>query len=313
MKKFLTKTLIFLLPVLCIVIGIFMTEPDRNSLWNGSPGDCENRGHWINYRLNQDSTPVDIAFLGTSRTINGIQDTLVSRILSDKTGHSVHAVNLGYCRFGSDLMTVIMRDLVNTKKPKLIVIEVNEQFIGSSHPMFPYYATNEDLHSTAVLYNQAASANFYNGFLARLGHFRNQTFNFPQDTSFVGWNLEEVYGYRGYPGSAPLGELQSTKRKGSRLSTLRELEVVYPMEWLNRTLAIAAAAKIQVVFLYAPSFSGTAFPTEGMSFYSQNAKLLSPEQRFRDPSMWRDRDHFNDKGASEFSRWLANQIAELMN
>jgi hypothetical protein len=289
-----------------------MTEPDRNSLWNGSPDDCDNRGHWISHRLTQDSTPIDVAFLGTSRTINGIQDTLISRILSEEAGYSVNAVNLGYCRFGSDLMTVIMRDLVNNKKPKLIVIEVNEEMSVNSHPMFPYYATGQDLRSPATFVNQAVPANFYNGFLARLGHFRNQAFNFPQDTTSIGWNHEELFGYRGYPESAPPSELQSAVRKSSRHSPVRELEIVYPKQWLNRTLAIAGAAKIQVVFLYTPSFSGASFPSEGMNFYTQHGKLYSPEQNFREPSMWRDKDHFNDKGANEFSSWVAKQIADLV-
>jgi hypothetical protein len=304
MKKFILQVLLFSLPPLVVCAGILFMEPERKEMWTRSPDDCDNRGSWIYQRIFTDTTPIQIAFLGTSHTINGIQDTLIGRIYNDATGQNFHAVNLGYCRFGNEMQYIILKDLLEHKRPLLVVIEINEGMGQSSHPMYPYYASNKDLLSPASFLNQAVPVNYYNGFLSRLTHWRSDLYGF-QDTA---WPQFQSYGYRGYPGVAPEEELIEPEKNPESGSVDGQ---AYPRAWITKTVELCNASLVQVKFLYIPSYHDQPKPLEGFNFYTNKADVwIMPRDSVSEKSLWRDQDHLNDAGASVFSRWLAFRITE---
>lgn len=306
MKTFVRKVILFSLIPLGICIAILCTELRREFAWTGIPGDCENRGSWIYQRLFTDSTPVDIAFLGSSRTINGIQDTLLSRLLSASNQKQTNVVNLGYCRFGTDMQYVIAKDLLEEKKVKIIVIEITEGMNSSSHPVFPYYAQTSEIVSPASLLNQAVPSNYYNAFLARLTQSRETIFNVP-DTTLP---LFPSYGYRGYPDNADPSSLKEPEiAVKSEANPIKRFEKKYPEAWIARLVELCAENNVKVFFLYLPAYDDQPEPTEGLVFYRSLAPvLIPPNTSFRNKTLWRDHDHFNDRGAEILSRWLAGEL-----
>jgi hypothetical protein len=308
MKKFVSQIALFLLfPILLCVLVLF-SPLKRKYAWNSLPTDCDNRGAWIWSRLYVDTTSIDIAFLGTSHTLNGIQDTMISRLLSEKKQERINAVNLAYCRFGNELNYVIAKDLFATKKPKIVIIEVNEKFGTASHPVYPYFAETKELVQPASLVQQAYGSNLYNGFLARLSQFRSSFFH-SLDTIVP---IHVSYGYRGFPTAMddPAQLVPPDKKQSHQMGAWRKFTVSYPQAWISDLVQLCRSNHAQVFFLYIPAYHDQPVPIEGMDFYTSMAKvLLPPEGLFSDKTMWRDKNHLDDKGANVLATWFSSAIS----
>ncbi len=298
----------FLLLPIAGCVTLLCTSLDRNIAWTSVPGDCDNRGSWIYQRLYLDTTGVDIAIVGTSRTINGIQDTLISRLLSNSLSQEMNIVNFGYCRFGMEMQFIMAKDILEQKNIEVIVIEINEGMSGSSHPLFPYYARTEDVLRPASVLNQAVPANYYNGFLSRLTQFRQDILDL-EDTAEP---MFPSYGYRGYPGNAdPSTLIEPDSFVDREMNALKRFEKLYPKAWIAQLVEMCLAKRVKIYFLYMPSYHDQPEPVEGLEFYRSLAPvLIPPNASIRNKGLWRDHDHLNDSGAKVLSTWLA---LELLN
>ena len=96
---------------------------------------------WNYSRIFENKNPVDVAFIGSSRTICAVQDSLLENILPQPT----QFVNLGFCRYGRSLHYAFVKDLLSRHQPACVVLEVNEKESRFSHPDFPYVADGRDL------------------------------------------------------------------------------------------------------------------------------------------------------------------------
>lgn len=280
---------------------------DRKFAWTSAPIDCDNRGAYIYNRIFEDTTPVDIALIGTSRTINGLMDTLMSRRLTEAHyfDDSVHVANLGYCRFGNELPMIIAQDLFSRKKPSIVLIEISERFGVSSHPMYPYFASTSELFAAPSYANQSALSNLYNGFLVRVTQTRSELFGFEHEVVST-----PPYGYRGYPDSADPASLKDPDIQPANLQgAWRSIQTTYVRAWIQSLVELCKANGSKVFFVYMPSFHDQPTPLEGMDFYQKLAPVwIIDRNMIGSRSCWRENDHFNDKGAYIFSEWLCSQL-----
>jgi hypothetical protein len=278
----------------------------REYAWKSMPTDCDGRGEWIYRRLYADSTPVDIAFLVSSHTIDRIEDTMIGRRLSVK-GMPVNALNLGYCRFGRELLSVIARDLFSTKKPRIVVIEINERMSSNSHPVFPYYAETHDLVHPPSLLHESYPSNLYDGFLARLSQLRFDLFG----GTYADTIPYFPYGFRGYDGLADSSLLRMPDPAAPAAPGIwRRVQTRYPSAWTEQLAALCRAHGARVFFLYIPSFHEQALPSEGMELYASLGQVLvPPAEMLHAKDCWRDPDHLNTKGAGILSEWVASQLS----
>lgn len=302
MKKFVSQIALFLLLPTLLCIFVLLSPLKRKFAYNSLPTDCDGRGSWIWSRLYSDTSAIDVAFLGSSHTINGIQDTLIGRLMETELHRKMNVVNLGYCRFGNEMQYVIAKDLFATKKPKMIFVEVNEKFGTASHPVYPYYAETHELLQPASYVQQAYPPNLYSGFLARLSQFRSELFNAPDTIVPVPLS----YGYRGYPNAVDPGKLIPAEKKvAGKMGAWRSFQTQYPEAWISDLVELCRNNHTQIIFLYIPSFHDQPQPMEGMDFYSSMAPLLIPPQEIlTDKQNWRDPDHLNDKGATLLAHWI---------
>jgi hypothetical protein len=291
-----------MIPLFAGGIFIMKFQPDRISLWKSYPEDCDNRGAWIAQTIFENDEPVDVAFLGSSHTINGINDSLASALLS--SDKRIRAVNLGYCRFGPEMNIVVLRDLLEHKKPKLIVIELNESVITSSHPMYPYYSGNTDL-VPENFFNQEVPSNFYHGFLTRLTAIRNSWFEIPHPPAKVN---ENRFGYRGYPAGTNPELTTRDQPKMPRVRLLRKMELTYSYAWHEEISKLCLANRCAVCYVYLPAFHENLSPLEGEAELSVYGSIFIPQDSLRQKSFWRDQDHLNDAGAEHMTRWLCSGI-----
>lgn len=308
MRKFLAHIALFLLPVFAAVTLIFFYPVSRSFSYNYMPGDCENRGAWLHARMLEDTTAADIVFFGSSHTMTGIQDMALETLLAARTGRTYRVANLGYCRIGEELPYVLLKDLLRTKKPQLVVLEVRERTSTSSQPVYPFLAEREDLVCPPSFAQQAYLPNVYNGWLLRLAALRTDVLGAADTVTLPAYSR---FGYRfsehtGDP--AHLAQTKANAKKEHPSGLLRDVETHYPDRWIAQLEQLAAENGIQVCFLYLPSYGGLETNPEFLAARPGGIFLLPPPSLLDSPSCWRDPDHLNNKGAILLTTWLGEKL-----
>jgi hypothetical protein len=91
-KYYITFTLISLL-----IASVFFIQPPKSFLFQNAKGDCSGRSEFMYNALYTNKTNADVVLFGSSKTLNGINDSMLNRL-----GEETY-LNLGYCRFGRNL------------------------------------------------------------------------------------------------------------------------------------------------------------------------------------------------------------------
>ena len=146
MRKLILHINLFLLPLFLLLLVI---PVDKRQKFVGLEADCYNHGIWVHDRIFHSQTPIDIAFLGSSHTICGVDDGFLSEKIE-----GLEVANLGYCRLGRNLNYVLLKELVSQNEVQQIIIEVREKEDRFSHPIFPYMARSEDVMLPKLFFNQ---------------------------------------------------------------------------------------------------------------------------------------------------------------
>jgi hypothetical protein len=110
------------------------------------------RAQWIYERIHFDETPIDIAFIGTSHTQCSINAELVEQGLS-AAGHPQHVVNFAIPALGRDLHYLLVRELLENRSIKTLVIEVQEGESRAPHPAFDLLSEARDLFTGPLIVN----------------------------------------------------------------------------------------------------------------------------------------------------------------
>ena len=95
-------------------------------------------------RIVYDVRPIDVAFIGTSHTMNGMADSEIEKSLP-----GLHIANLGVMWMGRDLQLFLVKRLSEHKKPKLIIVEIGEHESPYGHPLMPYVGSTSDMFCCA--------------------------------------------------------------------------------------------------------------------------------------------------------------------
>ena len=118
MLKFTFKIAVF---ILVLFITILQWPISKERMYKRLQNDCYGYAGWIYDRIYTNPNPVDIAFVGSSHTINGVDDKLINSKIQGK-----QVTNFGYCRPGRNLDYLMVRDLIEKKHPELIILEMRE-------------------------------------------------------------------------------------------------------------------------------------------------------------------------------------------
>jgi hypothetical protein len=167
--KNLIKPIIIIVVVLLLGV-IFLLNSDLNLKFGfhyRNNVDCNTS--WIYYRLKENKEPIDYAFIGTSHSGCGINDSLIAKkIKSDKVA------NLAYCTPGRNMHFLVTEMLLKHKKPKAIFLEIGEYESGRSHRDFPLLATTQQLFSGFSIHNYSFFSDIIDGLKYRFYYQRNQ-------------------------------------------------------------------------------------------------------------------------------------------
>jgi hypothetical protein len=308
-KQFVIYIIRFLLPVLAVVIILMVIPVDKRLRYKNINDDCYNHGIWIHDRIFENPAPVDIAFIGSSHTINGINE----KRIQDSCGVNVSA--FGYCRLGANLYYVLAKDLLKKKKPKAIILEVREVEDRYSHPVFSYLADEEDVFAPYLLYNRDIVKNYYNAIVFKMQIWQEICFG-SNINSEINMSLHT---YEGFADTANTKSMDIAKQKRSNEvhqmnETERNFHMKFPRHYLNKIHELAEKNNIPLFFLYMPQYGSSLKEPSEIKTYQQLGKVwIPPMDIYEDKNNWYDDGHLNRAGANKLSDWVTRKIkAEVL-
>jgi hypothetical protein len=209
------------------------------------------RLRWVHERIVRSREPIDVAFIGTSHTLMGVDDRSIQRQLA-LAGKRVNVVNLGVIWAGRDLHLLITRELLLHKKPKIVIIEINEHEAPYGHPLVPYVGGISDL----------LCCRFYLDF-----HFPQSLFAFLHrqliNVSNAHWSQSkeqvrlrsEEFGGMMIEGTSTEGELARSLTWGDRTRIMGyALTASYGLNVVEMIVKEIEASGSKAAFLYLPEY-----------------------------------------------------------
>lgn len=316
MKKFLLSILLFLVLLVAGVIVLFLIPVDRKYAYDFlSKGGCKGRPPWIYQRIFEDTTNIDIAFIGTSHTMCAVNDEWMQKLIFDSTGKSISCRNLSFCGYGRDYDYVVIKDLIEHKKVKALVLEIREEEPQLGHLAFPYISSTQDLFKAPKYFNRSYLPAIYKAFIFRLQYLRELFTH--EDIKHKTDISTSPFGFNGTNASADENELRKNmvraqKREKNKISVIENALNAPSLFYVKKISKLAKSKQVKLFFLYLPAYSGQADRKEIEATYSSLGKIISPEEKvLQDKINWADNQHLNLRGAEKISQQLVSAVASI--
>jgi hypothetical protein len=299
--------------------------------WQSFSGTMFERARIQYERLHFDPAPVDVLFVGSSRTAAGINPPMLEAYLREK-GHPLRVLDMSLPASGMDIRVAQVREALRAKPGiKLIVIDVPEGLPRDGHQAFGDLAPAPEVLSSPLLVNRNLPAS-----ILRLP--------MRQMKLAVETALPEAYGFQArfnpalYPGSAFDFNGGNTADEAARTyltqahraalqseSDRRKREIVAPIlpedlaflefgvsrSSLDEITALAEAHGARVAFLFLPFYQGYKAPRDA-DWISQHGALWTAEWMMTDPRYYKDAAHSSVIVLEPLNRWVGDRIiAEL--
>jgi hypothetical protein len=312
--------------------GSLAIPHDRYIRWQEMRSEAWARLGWIYERVHFDETPIDIAFIGTSHSMNGIDGATVQAALAAAGGGCRPVVNFGFPSYGRNLHWLIARELLEHREVRTLVVEVFENESRKAHPFFVNVAEVSDILAAPLLIN----LNFFTDIaklparqvmlgLKTLLPERFGLHRKPDPARYDGSDVDntrqvQVGGVALTPlrdRALPPGQLErsaagtrSAKNTNMLGARFEALEYRYPRYYLDRILDLARQRGVTVKFLYLPSYAYILGEPRDPSLYAGRGTMLTTGDLLADPGYWYDPDHLNLQGAAALSARLGGLLAE---
>lgn len=302
-RKILKGLWLLLLPLLAVVSMLFILPADRRfNIWFAHD-NCMEVGLRQYDRVVLDTTPIDVAFIGSSHTLSAINTDILN------TNGVVEVENLGYCRFGRNLHYVLVKELLQHKQPRVVVVEVSERENPGGHEEFGYYASSADVLVPVAFSPDGYVKDLWKATVVRWEYIRHCLLGIrPVPAYTQGKTLPEHT-----PALADSIALEEQKKRNQRDTVLAGgisgwWKNRFPMAYLDETCKLLKIKGCEIVFLYLPSYGAQTIPTQA-DHYKRNGRLLiPPAEILNNRAYWGDADHLNSIGSDTLSAWLNTQL-----
>lgn len=322
------------LAAVATLVAMTLLPHDPYVRWQNLRVEAYARLGWIYERVHADPTPVDVAFVGTSHTLNGIDGALVARTMGElgarlPEGRCPTVTNFAMPNYGRSLHWLVARELLETRPVKLLVLEVFENESRKPHPQFVQVASARDILGAPMLIN----LNWLND-IVRLPYrqaslavesLAPEQFGLksrwdPSDydgstvdnTRVVNVGGQALTPYRGR--SVPAAELDAEAARiaeSKNLSMLgdrfHELEFRFPYGYLRQILELADKKGVKVVLLYLPAYGQPAKPYDMKPYAGR--EMIDVNAVLADKTIWDDFNHVNAEGARRVSDRVGHLLA----
>lgn len=320
MGKLLKRIGWFGLPFVGLLAWLLWDMPDRAYAYNMVQKDCRT-GNWMHRRLYATAAPVDVAFIGTSKTMCDVNDSLLEHRLWTEHGKQVHVANFGVCRLGENLHWLIARDIFERKRPRHLIVEVSTDMAPNSHFHFPYLAGTGDVVGAPLWGNLDYWADLSQLCWNRLVYHRERILGI--ERKFDDFLVDSLHSFMRVKDDLVADPSEMAAIKARREKTLRQelptgvgrwlhdWRVHAPRQYFRMLAALCKQHHARLVFLYLPAYGAPARPQEAHFLESLGEIWLPPDSVFGDPSLHFDHSHLNLKGAGKLSDWLVRKLVEL--
>jgi hypothetical protein len=314
MKPHVRFLLSFALAVLAVVGALEVIPRPLDRQLATLEGDARRLSALV-YRMQTDPRPIDVAFIGSSHTVLGIDDAGIERAMHAR-GFNVQVANLGMFFMARDLQYWLERKLLASKQPALIVIQIDEHTGPYSHEYMPYVGNARDMLVGGVPLNfprmlALSLKEQFLGLVDAVAPGRGPLT--PQQHWAYGWAPAQGV-WSGQRTTTSLGEkLQARFGPSTRRAIFRATDY-YEKGAITRMTALAKAHKAHVVFLYLPEYQFAAHPDpETIAWYARLAPVIVVPKSIGDDRVnWLDESHLNRNGAEKLSAALGVQIQRLL-
>ncbi|NJM14980.1 MAG: hypothetical protein HC896_06000 [Bacteroidales bacterium] len=302
MKKLLRNIIFFFIP---IIVVIAILPVDKRLKYQGLKDDCFNHGIWIYDRLFNNEKPIDIAFIGSSHTINGINDKLINENIE-----CGKVVNLGYCRLGRNLSYVFLKELLTQKHIKHLILEVREDEDRYSHPIFPYVANSRDVLLPNPFFNRDILADIWTHLSYKTEIFQDIIYK-QEKYAPLSTNDFGIASSNDTATSTYLDEiaLKRSVLKPPLTKLERNFHMNFARKYLSKISKLCNKNNVQISFLYLPAYGSPYEKPKEFETYSKYGEILIvPKNILENKNNWHDDGHLNQAGAKELSLWLSDHI-----
>jgi hypothetical protein len=328
------------LTALVVLIAMLFLPHDRYIRWQDMQSESYARLGWIYERIHFDPTPIDVAFIGTSHTLNGIDGAAVADAMTqawssrDSRPRTFQVTNLAIPAYGRNLHWLIARELLENRKVGMLVLEIFENETRKAHPLFIYPAEVSDVLEAPLFPN----LNYFHD-IVRLP--------FRQLSLFVKTIWPEQFGLRSrfdpthYDGPTvdntrvvqvhgkPLTRIRDkrldlvtleawrqSRAKDKNLHMLGQrfdwLEYRFPAYYVDRILDLAEEKGVPVKFLYLPAYGQPSLPYD-TRLYRGRGDIITANDILAKPENWTEFDHLNLYGAAELSMRVGSLLVESVD
>ncbi len=297
--------------MLPVLLGLLVLPVNKRLKYEGLINDCFNHGIWIYDRIHYNEKPVDIAFLGSSHTINGVNDRLIEQGLEDQ---DLNVANFGYCRLGRNLSYVMLKEILSEKSPKYVVLEVREDESKYSHPIFPFVAKTTDVILANPFFNKDLFADIWTHLAYKVD--LTQQIIYERQSEIP--NKVHDFGFATSKDTATMALLDDASARRSHspkeVTPLeRKIQLSYPRNFLRKMAHQCQNNGIEIIYLYLPVYgSKQKLPKEYKTYSTYGRVLIPPQSIIEDPSNWFDDSHFNQTGANKLASWLTIEVREIL-
>lgn len=315
MRQFLTKTLVSALIVSVILAGILVLPIDKRYQYAFVKNDCAAKSNYIYHRLYEDTTGINVAFIGSSHTMCGLNDSIVHYHLT-QSGTDINVANLAICRIGRNMDYAIIKDLLKTKHPRMIVLEVKQEEPDLSHPEFGYRADIMDVLVPHSIVDAHYIIDVANAFTVRLNYWRDRLTMKKYDATYEEPS-KAIYRQHSIADTTLLR--QGAQRRWEhyysqpRAAWIDSLMLRYPKAYISEIMAMAKENHTQVVMLYIPNYGYPWHKPRYLRYYRQLGDVyLMPDSFYDNRQYWIEDEHLNATGATVLSDSVAAYLSRQL-
>ena len=311
------------LTVLTVFIAVSALPQNRYIRFQSLRGTLHARAEWVFDRIHSDPTPIDIVIVGPSRTAVGIDGALLHRLIRDETGADLKVANLGFAEPGPNLAYLMLRETMEVKQPRLVIVGILEQQTRNGHPAFKDLADATDIVASPIVVNwdyfrnliflpmrqlRLAADTLFAPLLGYRRHFD------PAAYGGADLDLIEAFPVNKTPPATvaqlddQIGMLRDGLTHPFLPSSLGAVEFAAQRTYFNKMKMLADAHGAKLLFVYFRSYKGPSLPLD-LSFYEKLAPVISPPTAITDdPENYFDVGHLNARGRDAFTAWLATTL-----
>ncbi|MEZ5016866.1 MAG: hypothetical protein R2800_07425 [Flavipsychrobacter sp.] len=311
-KKIWSNILLFALPLLLGLVGLFIANGNERFRYHFPKYNCSGHSGWIYDRLNLIDRKVDIAFLGTSRTMDAINDHVLEQRIKD-SGVDMNVLNMGYCRFGRNMHHLLAKRMLERWDLKHVILEINLKENWDGHEDFAYLASNEELFQPVMIFNDNYIEDIYKASKARFDDVRSQLFRVdmlpPVHDDWLFGHFTDTT----HVASEVLDRLAEEGKHIQKTEGFsRWFRYQYSFRYIDKTIKMLEEKGCQVHFLYLPQYGLSRVPEEYDFFKKRGTVLIPPDSIYNNKYYWKDGSHMNEYGATAMSQWLKHELVAII-